>query len=83
MKHYVILCDSAVDGMGHDETHVTGVTHSLDEARKILAEKSVDDKKYAHKHGWTIYADTDKEFDAGEEGNYNAEHSHFYIEEVE
>lgn len=82
MKHYVVLCDSAVDGMGYDETHVTGVVHSLEEAKKILAEKSMEDKEYAREHGWTIYTDTDDEFDAGEDGFYAAEHTHFYIEEV-
>ena len=82
MKHYVVLCDSAVDGMGYDETHVTGVAHSIEEAKKILAENSKDDKEYAYEHGWAIYADTDAEFDAGEDGFYATEHTHFYIEEV-
>ena len=82
MKHYVILNDSAIDGVGYDETHVTAVTHSLEEAKKILAEKSVEDKEYAYEHGWEIFVDNDEEFDAGEYGNYAAEHTHFYIEEV-
>ena len=83
MKHYVVLCDSAVDGMGYDETHVTAVTHSLEEAKAIIAEAIVEDKQYAEEHEWIIYTDTDEEFDAGEDGNYAAEHTHFYIEEVE
>lgn len=83
MKHYVIVCDSAVDNMGYDETHVTAVVHTIEEAKKILAEKSEEDKKYAFDHGWIIYVDTDEEFDAGEDGNYAAEHTHFYIEEAE
>lgn len=82
MKHYVVLCDSAADNMGYDETHVTAVTHSFEEAKKILVEKSAGEKEYAYEHGWTIYVDTDEEFDAGEEGCYAAEHAHFYIEEV-
>lgn len=80
MKHYVILCDSAVDGMGYDETHVTAVTHTLKEAKEIFAKAVVCEKEYAYEHGWEIYVDTDEEFDAGEEGNYAAEHTHFYIE---
>ena len=36
MKHYVVLCDSAADNMEYDETHVTAVTHSFEEAKKIL-----------------------------------------------
>lgn len=83
MKHYVILADCAVDNMGYDETHVTAVAHSLEEAKKILVEKSADEKEYAYEHGWEIHIDTDEEFDAGEDGNYAAEHAHFYIEEVE
>lgn len=82
MKHYVILCDSAVDNMGYDETHVTAVAHTLEEAKETLAKAAVDEKKYAYEHGWIIYVDTDTEFDAGEDGNYAAEHTHFYIEEV-
>ena len=83
MKHYVILCDIAVDHAGMDETHVTAVTHSFEEAKKILVERSAGEREYAYEHGFTIYVDTDEEFDAGEEGYYAAEHAHFYIEEVE
>jgi hypothetical protein len=81
-KHYVVLLDAAVDGMGYDETHVTAVAHSLEEAKKILAQASVEEKEYAYEHGWTIHVDTDEEFDAGEDGFYASEHAHFYIEEV-
>lgn len=83
MKHYVILCDSAVDGMGYDETHTIAVTHTLEKAKKIFAKAIVDEKQYAEEHGWEIFADTDTEFDAGEGGYYAVEHTHFYIEEVE
>ena len=82
MIHYVILCDSAVDRMGYDETHVIAVTHTLEEAKKILIEKSLEDKKHAFEHGWVIHVDNDEEFDAGEDGYYAAEHTHFYIETV-
>ena len=82
MKHYVILADIAVDNAGIDETHVTAVAHSLEEAKNILAEKSAGEKEYAYENGWEIFVDTDEEFDAGEEGYYAAEHAHFYIEEV-
>ena len=83
MKHYVVLLDSAVDGMGYDETHVIAVVHTMEEAKEILAKAVVEDKQYAQDHGWEIFTDTDEEFDAGEEGFYAAEHAHFYIEEVE
>ena len=84
MKHYVILCDWAVDnGEMANGVDITAVTHTLDEAKAIFAEKVVDEKKYADEHGWKTYADTDVEFDAGEEGYYATEHTHFYIQEVE
>lgn len=83
LKHYVVMCDAAAEKMGYDETHVTAVTHDLDEAKKILQEKLKDEKQYAHEHGWEIYADSDDEFDAGEAGFYGSEHAHFYIEAIE
>lgn len=82
MKHYVILCDSAVDNMGYDETHVTAIAHTLEEAKRILSEQLAEEKEYAYNHEWIIYIDNDEEFDAGEDGNYATEHTHFYIEEV-
>ena len=83
MKHYVVLCDSAVDHMGYDETHVTAVTHTLEEAKVVLAKAVVEDRQYAIDHGWKIYTDNDEEFDAGEDGYYATEHTHFYIEKVD
>ena len=83
MKHYVVLCDWAVDHMGESGVVVSSVAHTLEEAKETLARVSYDEKQYAKEHGWTVYVDTDEEFDAGEEGCYLAEHTHFYIEEVE
>lgn len=81
MKHWVILCDWAInDAEGVD---ITAVTHSLEEAKAIFAKVVVDEKKYAEDHGWEIFVDTDRCFDAGEEGFYAVEHTHFYIQEVE
>ena len=82
MKHYVVLCDWAVDHMSAHGISVTGVAHSLEEAKEIFAKGVIDEKKYSEAHGWTIYENSDMEFDAGEEGYYEAEHAHFYIEEV-
>ena len=84
MKHYVVLCDWAArfdNGVAH-ECHVTGVAHSPEEAKEILANASVDEKEYAYEHNWEIQEDSDVCFCAGEKGNYDDEHAHFYIEEV-
>lgn len=83
MKHYVVLCDWAVDQMGESGVSITGVAHTLEEAKEIFAKAVIDEKKYAEENGWEIFEDTDICFDAGEEGFYVAEHAHFYIEEVE
>jgi hypothetical protein len=83
MKHYVILCDWAVDNMGERGVNISSISHTLEEAKETFARVTFDEKQYAEEHGWVIYANTDTEFDAGEEGNYDAEHTHFYIEEVE
>lgn len=83
MKHYVVLCDWAITGNFTDSgVNITGIAHSLDEAKEIFAKAVVDEKKYAEEHGWKIYEDSDVEFDAGEDGYYEAEHAHFSIQEV-
>ena len=82
-KHYVVLCDWAVDHMGESGVTISSVAHTLEEAKETFARVIRDEKHYAEEHGWVIYADTDTEFDAGEEGYYAAEHTHFYIQEVE
>lgn len=82
MKHYVVLCDWAVDHMSESGIEITAVAHSLEEAKEIFAKAVVDEKKYAEENGWKIFTDTDVEFDAGEEGYYAAEHARFYIQEV-
>ena len=81
MKHYVVLCDWAVNDA--EGVNITGVAHSLEEAKEIFAKAVVDEKKYAEDNGWEIYEDLDVCFDAGEDGYYATEHAIFYIEEVE
>lgn len=51
MKHYVVMCDCAVDSMGYDETHVIAVKHSRDEARMALKEKSRYERQCAIEYG--------------------------------
>ena len=85
MKHYVVLCDWAMshnDGEVNRECHVTGVAHTPEEAKEILVKAAVDERKYAYEHDWEIHEDSDMCFCAGEQGNYDNEHAHFYIQEV-
>ena len=83
MTHYVVMCDWAISGSFIDSgVDITGIAHSLDEAKEIFAKAVIDEKKYAEEHNFTIYEDSEVEFDAGEEGNYIEEHAHFFIREV-
>ena len=84
MKHYVIVLDWAVDhGTTANGVEIIAVVHTPKEAKEIFADKVADEKAYAEANGWEIFADSDVEFDAGEDGYYAAEHAHFYIQEVE
>ena len=82
--HYVVICDWSVKyTLVQSGVNISGVAHTLEDAKEILALASVDEEKYAKDNNWTIYKNSDVEFDAGEKDNYEEEHSHFYIEEVE
>jgi hypothetical protein len=82
-KHYVILCDWAVDSMSDRGINIIAVTHTFEEAVAIFVEKVAEEKKYAEDNGWEIFSDTGVEFDAGVEGYYAAEHTRLYIQIVE
>lgn len=84
MEHYVVVCDWAAvhHGCSDNGLEFSGIAHSLDEAKEIFAKAVVGEKNYAKEHNWTIYEDSEVEFDAGEEGYYSAEHVHFYIQGV-
>ena len=81
MKHYVILCDWAVDNMCESGIDIIAVTHTLEEAKEIFAKNVVEEKRYAEENGWEILTDTDTEFDAGHFGYWAAEHTRLYIQE--
>lgn len=83
MEHYVVMCDWAIsDSFVDCGVDITGIAHSMAEAKEILAKAIVDEKKYAEDNNWIIYEDSEIEFDAVEDGNYTEEHAHFYIAEV-
>lgn len=81
-KHYVVICKFAVEDVILNGLEIAGVTHSLHKAKEILAKAAADERQYAKEQRWEIRKDTDMEFDAGETGNYDFEHSHYYIQEV-
>lgn len=83
-KHWVVVFDWAIEnGELASGLDIVAVKHTLEEAKKVLAESAIEEKRYANEHGYIIHADNDMEFDAGEAGYYSAEHAHYYIVEVE
>lgn len=80
MKHYIIIGDWANE-YGSDIT-IFGVAHSMEEAKEKFYEAYENEKEYALENDFTIYEDTDIEFDAGEDGFYMNNHTRLYIQEV-
>ena len=80
MKHYIVINDWS----NEYECGVTiiAVAHSLEEAKESFNECIAEEKAYVEDKGWTIYEDSDVDFDAGEEGYYAANHTRLYIQEV-
>ena len=80
MTHYVVVLDWTSEG--DNGCNVLGVAHSLADAEAIFSDAVEDEKKMAEEYGWEIYVDCDLEFDAGEGGYYNNNHSRLFIQEV-
>ena len=80
MKHYVVVLDWAVE----DDEAVTilGVTHTLEEAKKIFDENLPEQKGYTEEYGYEVYTDTDMMYEAGMSGEWRMEHTALYIQEV-
>lgn len=80
MNHYVVVLDWTSEG--DNGCNVLGVGHSLDEAKEIFQDAVGEEKEMAESNEWEIYEDCDVEFDAGEGGYYNNNHSRLFIQEV-
>ncbi len=80
MIHYVVVLDWTSEG--DNGCNVLGVAHSLDDAKAIFSDAVGDEKNMAEEYGWEIYEDCDAEFDAGEGGYYNNNHTRLFIQEV-
>jgi hypothetical protein len=80
MTHYVVVLDWAVE----DDEAVTilGVTHTLEEAKKIFDENLSEQKGYTEEYGYEVYTDTDVMYEAGMSGEWRMEHTALYIQEV-
>lgn len=80
MKHYVIVHNWANE---YDSgSTILGVTHSMEEAKKIFNEKLAEEKEYAEENNFVIFDNWDTVFDAGEYGDYNSNHTYLFIEMV-
>lgn len=79
-SHYVIVLDWAVE----DDEAVTilGVTHTLEDAKRIFNENLPEQKGYTEEHGYEVYTDTDVMYEAGVSGEWRTEHTALYIQGV-
>jgi phosphoribosyl-dephospho-CoA transferase len=80
MKHYVVVLNWATEG--DNGSNVLGVAHTLEEAKEIFDETFKEEKDLAENNGWKIYEESDKVFDAGEDGYYHDNYTKLYIQEV-
>ena len=80
MKHFVIVLEWAAEY--ECGSNVFAVTHSLEDAKKILREFVAEEREYALEHEWIIYDDLPTVFEAGQEGSYITNHTNLYIQEV-
>lgn len=72
MKHYVIVLDWANEN--ESGTTIFGVTHSMEDAKKVFNEHLPQEKEYAVEDDYTIFEDCETVFDAGEDGSYLTNH---------
>lgn len=79
-SHYVVVLDWAVE----DDEAVTilGVTHTLEDAKKIFNENLPEQKGYTDEYGYEVYTDTDVMYEAGVSGEWRKEHIALYIQGV-
>ena len=81
MKHYVVVLDWAVEA--DEAVTILGVTHTLEDAKKIFDEYLPEQKGYTDEYGYEVYADTDTQYEAGVGGYWRTEHVALYIQGVE
>lgn len=76
-KHYVVILDWAYDGDYGVE--VMGVKHTLEEAQEVVKTVVNREKDSVIEDNLFIYADSENEFDAGEDGYYATNHIRVYV----
>lgn len=84
-KHYVIMYEYALTdskGVYSNDCKAVYATHDRDTAIARMRELSADECEYANEHGWIFYKDNGLEIDAGEPGNYTAEHFKYTLVEL-
>lgn len=79
-SHYVVVLDWAVED--EEAVAILGVTHTLEEAKKIFDENLPEQKGYTEQYGYEVYEDTDTMYEAGIEGDWRTEHTALYIQGV-
>lgn len=77
MEHYAIIKSTA--HACDENILLLAITHSEEEARKIFLNEVKIERIFAIGHGYVFYADTETEFEAGEEGKFCENHVAVYI----
>ena len=81
--HYVLINEWAVDnGEITNGVEIVAVCHTLEEVQAEFNKRLPEEQACAEDNGWTIYEHSGLEFDAGEEGYYDAEHTRLYVRRV-
>ena len=79
-EHYVVIIDwSKEDDYGIE---ILGVAHSMEEAKQIFNANIDKERGLAEENGYTIYEESETEFDAGIAGFYITNHGRLYIQKV-
>ena len=80
MKHYVVVLDWAVED--DEGVVILGVTHTLEDAKKIFNDNLPEQKRYTEEYGYEVYTDTDEIYEAGVSGEWRTEHTALYIQGI-
>ena len=81
MKHYVVVYEWAFNY--ENGITIFGVTHSVNDAKRIFNNHIADTRRSAEESGYEIYEDCDVLFDSGEDGIYCVNHEKLFIKMVE
>ena len=78
--YHVVVDEWCIDGDYNIE--IRGVTTSFEQAKRIVNNFVSESIELARDQTWTVFTDEPGEYDAGEDGNYVANHTRIYIQRL-